>query len=233
MSSHFKGGLDENGNALAPGERRHPGHLEDRGRTRRRPDTPLDGAAAAGGVDRFSPGPGDPCDARLLAATARGDLDAFQAFYERHADRVLAYARRAGRDAVLAQDIAQEVFLAAWNKAATYRPDRGSAPAWLYTLTRNKLVDHWRKAGRDREMDDLDDGRLPHPEHRDRDLDLTLRQALSRVEPDQRQAIEMAFYGSLTYEETAERLALPLGTLKSRIRVGLRALRGMLAPLSP
>jgi RNA polymerase sigma-70 factor (ECF subfamily) len=230
MSSHFKGGIDENGNALAAGERRHPGHPEGGGRTRRRPDTPLDGAAAAGGVDRFSPGPGDPCDARLLAAIARRDLDAFQAFYDRHAGRVLAYARRAGRDAGLAQDITQEVFLAAWTKAATYRPDRGSAPAWLYTLTRNKLVDHWRKAGRDREMDDLDDGRLPHPEPWDRDLDLTLRLALSRVEPDQRQAIEMAFYGSLTYEETAERLELPLGTLKSRIRVGLRALRGMLGP---
>jgi RNA polymerase sigma-70 factor, ECF subfamily len=232
MSSHFKGGLDENGNALAAGERRHSGHSEGGGRPCRRSDPPLDGtAAAAGGVDRLSPGPsGDPCDASLLAATARGDLHAFQAFYERHAGRVLAYARRIGQDPVLAQDVTQEVFLAVWTRAATYRPDRGGAPAWLYTLTRNKLVDHWRKSGKDGQMEALDDGCLPHPEHRDRDLALTLRQALSRVDPDQRWAIEMAYYGGLTYEEAAERLELPLGTLKSRIRVGLRALREVLAP---
>ncbi|HEV2854812.1 MAG TPA: sigma-70 family RNA polymerase sigma factor [Thermoanaerobaculia bacterium] len=175
-----------------------------------------------------TPAIAEPLDEELLAATARGDLDAFQAFYQRYAGRVLAYARRTGRDAALAEDVTQEVFTAVWTRAATFRPDRGDAPAWLYTLTRNKLVDHWRKLGRDREMETIEDLTVPAPVSEDRDLRLTLRQALSRVAPEQREAIEMAYYGGLTYEETAGRLALPVGTLKSRIRVGLRALRTVL-----
>lgn len=170
----------------------------------------------------------EPLDEELLAATARGDLDAFHTFYQRYASRVLAYARRTGRDAALAEDITQEVFTAVWTRAITFRPDRGGAPAWLYTLTRNKLVDHWRRQGRDGEMEALEELALPAAASEDRDLRLTLRQALSRVAPEQREAIEMAYYGGLTYEETAGRLALPVGTLKSRIRVGLRTLKAVL-----
>lgn len=164
-------------------------------------------------------------DETLLAATARGDLDAFHAFYGRHAGRVLAYARRTCRDAALAEDITQEVFTAVWTRAGTFRPDRGGTHAWLYTLTRNKLVDHWRRLGRDCGMDGIDGLEVPAPVSGDRDLRLTLRQALARVPSEQRQAIETAYFGGLTYEETASRLDLPLGTLKSRVRVGLRALR--------
>ena len=170
----------------------------------------------------------EPLDETLLAATARGDLDAFHAFYERHAGRVLAYARRICRDATLAEDVTQEVFTAVWTKAATFRPDRGGTHAWLYTLTRNKLVDHWRKLGRDCDMEGIDDLVIPAPVSGDRDLRLALRQALARVPSEQRQAIETAYFGGLTYEETASRLDLPLGTLKSRIRVGLRALKAAL-----
>ncbi len=170
----------------------------------------------------------EPLDETLLAATARGDFDAFHTFYERYAGRVLAYARRISRDAALAEDITQEVFTAVWTRATTFRPDRGGAPAWLYTLTRNKLVDHWRKLGRDGEMETIEDLTVPAPVSGDRDLRLTLRQALARVPYEQRQAIETAYFGGLTYEETASRLDLPLGTLKSRIRVGLRALRAAL-----
>lgn len=170
----------------------------------------------------------EPLDETLLAATASGDFQAFQAFYERHAGRVLAYARRICRDATLAEDVTQEVFTAVWTKAGTFRPDRGGAHAWLYTLTRNKLVDHWRKLGRDCDMEGIDDLVIPSPVSGDRDLRLTLRQALARVPSEQRQAIETAYFGGLTYEETASRLDLPLGTLKSRIRVGLRALKAAL-----
>lgn len=168
----------------------------------------------------------EPLDETLLAATAQGDFDAFHTFYERYAGRVLAYARRICRgDAALAEDMTQEVFTAVWTRAATFRPDRGGAPAWLYTLTRNKLVDHWRKLGRNGDLETIEDLALPAPVSGDRDLRLTLRQALARVAPEQRQAIETAYFGGLTYEETASRLDLPLGTLKSRIRVGLKALR--------
>lgn len=169
-----------------------------------------------------------PLDETLLAATAGGDLAAFHAFYTRHAGRVLGYARRICRDAALAEDITQEVFTAVWTRAGTFRSDRGGIYAWLYTLTRNKLVDHWRSLGRNGGLEDLDGLALPAPVTGDRDLRIALQKALARVPSEQRRAIETAYFEGLTYEETASRLDLPLGTLKSRIRVGLRALREVL-----
>lgn len=165
-------------------------------------------------------------DATLLAGVARGDLDAFHAFYRRHAGRVLAYARQIGRDRDLAEDAVQEVFVAVWRKARSFNPERGDAAGWLYTMTRNKLIDHWRRAGA-AASESVDVVHLPGREAGG-DLLLTMRQALSRVEPQQRKAIELAYFGGLTYEETARRLALPVGTLKSRIRSGLKAMRSLL-----
>jgi len=169
-------------------------------------------------------------DEELLAEIACGDLAAFHLFYERYAGRIFAYACRLSRDPVLAEDIAQEVFTAVWKRAGTFQPDRGTAAAWLFTLTRNKLVDHWRRTGGGAGQEKLDEPRLPASGDAGGDLGLILRQALARVPPEQRQAIEMAYFNGLTYEETAGRLALPVGTLKSRIRLGLRAMRTVLAP---
>lgn len=174
-----------------------------------------------------------PDDATLLVRVAHGDLEAFHAFYRRHAGRVLAYARQLGRTRATAsgaEDVVQEVFTAVWSKAASYNRDRGDAAGWLYTMTRNKLIDHWRKAGNMAGETVAEPFDVQHLAGRDpgRDLALTMRQALARVEPQQRAAIEMAYFGGLTYEETARRLALPVGTLKSRIRSGLRAMRSLL-----
>jgi RNA polymerase sigma-70 factor, ECF subfamily len=172
-------------------------------------------------TDRF-----EPTDADLLRRTAAGDLDAFHDFYRRNAGRVIAFIRQVSHDPATVEDIAQEVFLTVWRKAGTFKPERGDALGWLYTLTRNKAVDSWRRPER-REVATP----VPHrPERGAGDLPLILRQALARLRPEQRQAIALAYFGDLTYEETASRLALPVGTLKSRIRVGLRAMRELLAP---
>ncbi len=167
-----------------------------------------------------------PSDATLLARIAGGDLEAFQAFYGRHAGRVLAYARHLGHGGDLVEDVVQEVFVAVWRRAASFRPDRGDPAGWLYTITRNKLVDHWRRQGETAELGEVDAGSLAEVEGSD--LRMTMRQALAHVAPDQRRAIEMAYFGGLTYEETARRLDLPVGTLKSRIHSGLKALRTLL-----
>jgi len=164
-------------------------------------------------------------DSVLLERIAGGDIEAFQTFYHRHSGRVLAYARQLGRRPDLAEDVVQEVFVAVWRKAASFQADRGDPCGWLYTITRNKLVDLWRKSGDTEALDGLDLHRLARPEEQGGDLLLTMRQALTQVAPDQRTAIELAYFGGLTYEETAERLRLPLGTLKSRIRSGLKTLR--------
>jgi len=167
-----------------------------------------------------------PNDAVLLGRVAQGDLEAFQVFYGCYAGRVLTYARQLSRGRDLAEDVVQEVFVTVWRRAASFRPDRGDPAGWLYTITRNKLVDHWRKLGDVEEMDELDERSLA--EGGAGDLRLAMRQALSRVSPEQRRAIEMAYFGGLTYEETAKRLQLPVGTLKSRIRSGLKSLRTVL-----
>lgn len=171
----------------------------------------------------------EPRDASLLERVAAGDLEAFHLFYERYAGRVHAYVQQLSRSREGAEDVVQEVFLAVWRKAASFRPERGDAAGWLYTMTRNKLVDGWRRAGQGAEaVEALDFQRLPAERPETTELLLTVRQALARVAPDQRRAIEMAYFGGLTYEETADRLNLPLGTLKSRIRTGLRAMHGVL-----
>ena len=173
--------------------------------------------------------PAGPADEHLLARIARGDVDAFQTFYDRHSSRVVAYACKLARDRHLAEDVAQEVFTSVWTKAASFRPERGDTPGWLYTLTRNKFIDHWRRGPKSAVTEEIDDQRLAAPQGEERDLHLTMRQALAQVSPDQRKAIETAYFGGLTYEETAGELELPVGTLKSRIRLGLRTMRTLLS----
>lgn len=171
--------------------------------------------------------PSASSDVALLGRIAQGDVDAFQAFYGRYAGRILAYSRQLCRGRDVSEDVVQEVFVVVWRRAASFRPDRGDTAGWLYTITRNKLVDHWRRQDATVELDGADDRRLAGVEDGG-DLRLTVRQTLSHVAPDQRRAIEMAYFGGLTYEETAKRLDLPVGTLKSRIRSGLKALRTLL-----
>lgn len=170
----------------------------------------------------------EPSAAGWLAEIARGDTAAFQRLYQSFAPSLLGYMRQLCRDATLAEDLLQEVFVSVWQKAASYRPDRGDVAGWLFTIARHKLIDHWRKTGSSNEAAVIDFEQLPARVERGSDLMLTLRQALEQVPPDQRRAIELAYFGGLTYEETAERLRLPVGTLKSRIRFGLRAMRTLL-----
>jgi len=169
-------------------------------------------------------------DFLLLARIAEGDLEAFQTFYDRYAGRVLAYVRQLSRNRDGAEDVVQEVFVAVWRRAGSFRPERGDPAGWLYTVTRNKLVDLWRRQGETTAgLDDAQPASETAMPAGDRgDLRLTMHQALARVAPEQRRAIEMAYFGGFTYEETAQRLDLPVGTLKSRIRSGLKSLRTVL-----
>lgn len=174
---------------------------------------------------------GTSSDASLLAAIAEGRCEAFQLFYERFGARVLSYARQlVGGHSERAEDLAQEVFLAVWRKAGSFDADRGDAAGWLYTIARNRFLDERRKAARSKEIDgELD---LTHvaevPQGVGAELRVSLEKALSILRDEQRQALELAYFGGLTYEETALRLNLPVGTLKSRIRAALSTLRGFL-----
>jgi RNA polymerase sigma-70 factor (ECF subfamily) len=166
--------------------------------------------------------------ARLISRIAAGDLASFQRFYARHAAGVLAYLRQVVRPAHLAEDLVQEVFVRVWRKAGSFQSERGDAAGWLYTIARHQLIDHWRRSGGKAELADFDFEPVAADSIDRHDLLLTLRKALQQVQPEQRRAIEMAYFGGFTYQETARRLRLPLGTLKSRIRIGLKTLRSVL-----
>ncbi len=167
-------------------------------------------------------------DAALLAGVAGGEREAFRLFYERHAGQVTGYLRRLCGDPELAEEIAQETFLAVWQRAGSYSPALGAPLGWLYTITRNRLVDHWRRrqaipmAGED--LDKM----LATPIQDNAELVLSLNRALECLSVEQRRAVHMAYFGGYTYEETARALELPVGTLKSRIRTALGVLRSRL-----
>jgi RNA polymerase sigma-70 factor (ECF subfamily) len=167
----------------------------------------------------------EPSDEGLLRRISEGDLAAFHLFYQRYSGRILSYARQLShnnRD--FAEDVMQEVFVSVWRRAASYRSERGDPAGWLYTIARNKMVDLWRKQGDGRELAEIEEETL-FSLPGEGDLRLTMKQALAQVSAEQRRAIELAYFGGLTYEETAKRLDLPVGTLKSRIRAGLKSLR--------
>ena len=166
----------------------------------------------------------DDCD--LLAAIGLQNRVAFQAFHERHAGRVQAYVRRLCGDVGMAEEVVQETFISVWQRAGSYRSELGTPLGWLYTITRNKLVDQWRGRAPMMPMDSADlDKMFEAPIQSNAELVLSMDQALHTLSAEQRRAVRMAYFGGLTYEETAKALSLPLGTLKSRIRSALSALR--------
>lgn len=168
-------------------------------------------------------------DARLLALVAEQDPEAFKELYDRYAGRLLAYVRAMGGGRVSAEDVVQEVFVTLWRKAAQYRSGLGSPEAWIFTITRHKVVDIWRSASPVVDLGDLDlEAVMAVEEPVDATLAPSLRKALSRLDPAQREPLLLAYFGGLTYEQTAQRLGVPVGTLKTRIRSSLLQLRTLM-----
>lgn len=164
-------------------------------------------------------------DGALLDAIARGSKAAFQSYYERHAGRLLGYVLRVTKDRSLAEDVVQEVFTAIWQKASSYRAEQGTPLAWMYMIARNKLVDRWRRG-----MPVVSEAERPVLAlvQEDPELAMSLERALEGLSPEQRQAVELSVLGGYTHEEAATELAVPLGTLKSRVRLALRHMRALL-----
>jgi RNA polymerase sigma-70 factor (ECF subfamily) len=173
-----------------------------------------------------------PSDDALLALVARGDEEALAALYDRYSGVAYAIALRVVRDSGLAQDAVQDAFLAAWRTAAGFDPARGTASTWLLTLVHRRAVDIVRREQR-RRTEPLGEGAADAggPVDEDaviRDRRRTVQEALARLPPEQRQALELAYYGGLTQSELADRLGLPLGTVKSRMFAALARLRDLL-----
>jgi RNA polymerase sigma-70 factor, ECF subfamily len=167
-------------------------------------------------------------DEALLALIARADDQALAELYRRFGRLAYGLAFRILRDDALAQDAVQEAFLGVWRAADRFVAERAKPSTWLLTLVHRRAVDLVRREERRRAE--------PLPETEPSDTETadeaelatqrqTLRDALRRLPPEQREAIELAYYGGYTQSELAERLGQPLGTIKSRMFTGLARLR--------
>jgi RNA polymerase sigma-70 factor (ECF subfamily) len=179
--------------------------------------------------------PSPPNDAQLIERMASRDEQALAELYDRYGSLAFAVAYRILDDRGIAQDAVQEAFLSIWKRAASFDSVRGSARAWLLTVVRNAAIDHKRGRHRHRDEEELIDDyayRLTAGDiwedvaaRLDRE---TIRQALQKLPISQRKTLEMAYFGGMTQTEIAAQTGEPLGTVKSRARLGLRHLESLL-----
>jgi RNA polymerase sigma factor (sigma-70 family) len=156
------------------------------------------------------------------------DKAAFAALFRHFAPRVKAFLMKSGADATMAEECAQDVMATLWQKAHLFDPTRASVATWVFTIARNRRIDALRKARRP-EPEELPWGPEPEPDQAEvleaqQDTE-RLGTALAQLPEKQRALIERAFYGDLSHSEIAEETGLPLGTIKSRIRLALERLR--------
>nr|WP_241250413.1 sigma-70 family RNA polymerase sigma factor [Rhodobacter kunshanensis] len=164
----------------------------------------------------------------VLRVRDHQDRAAFAALFRHFAPRVKAFLMKSGADATLAEECAQDVMATLWQKAALFDPSRASVATWVFTIARNRRIDALRKARRP-EPEDLPWGPEPEPDQAEalevqQDTE-RLGVALAQLPEKQRALIERAFYGDLSHSEIAAETGLPLGTIKSRIRLALERLR--------
>jgi RNA polymerase sigma-70 factor (ECF subfamily) len=179
-----------------------------------------------------------PGAAGLLARVAQRDASALGALYDLAGGAVHGVCRRILRDPSDAEEASMDVFLQVWQKASRFDPERGDALTWLLTLARSRAIDRLRARGAARrhetELDERHDAPSsePGPETRSSlaERAALVRGALSELPEEQREVLELAYFEGLTHSEIAERLAQPLGTAKSRIRLALQRLRRTLEP---
>lgn len=164
----------------------------------------------------------------MIAIRDHRDRAAFAAVFEHFAPRVKAFLMKGGAEATMAEECAQEAMITLWNKAALFDPTRASVSTWIFTIARNKKIDMLRKRSRP-EPEELPWGPEPEPMASDvvelQQETNKLAAALADLPSKQREILERAFYGDLTHQELAEETGLPLGTIKSRIRLALERLR--------
>jgi RNA polymerase sigma factor (sigma-70 family) len=177
-------------------------------------------------------------DEAVVAMLARSDESALAELYDRFGRLAYGLALRVLRDEKLAEDAVQEAFLAAWRNADRFMPERGRAGTWLLTLVHRRAVDLVRREDR-RRAEPLREGFEPAAaESAEDDAWLRIERervqlALKRLPDQQREALELAYYGGFTQSELAERLGEPVGTIKSRMFTGLARLRELLAEPRP
>jgi len=180
-------------------------------------------------------------DDELMDRLAARDLGAFEALYDRYGDLVYSVSLRVVGDTYVAEDVTQDVFVRVWRRPEQFDLRRGKFVTWLLSVARNRSIDHRRSQARRlrhaalpsvEEEEDV----LPSEDSRDDPAAATVlsdecaavRAALDVLPPEQKLAIQLAYFGGLTQQEIANKLGQPLGTVKTRIRLGMQKMRGAL-----
>jgi RNA polymerase sigma-70 factor (ECF subfamily) len=175
----------------------------------------------------------DLADEELMQMVRRGDADAFGVVYGRHASSAFSLAYRMMGSRSAAEDVTQEAFLSAWRSGARYDRGRGSVRTWLLGIVHNRAIDAMRR-GKVRDFPRADDEnaaeRLEADERTDSEVARrqeaeTIRAAIETLPSEQSRVIELAYFGGFTHTEIADMIKAPVGTVKGRMRLGLKKLR--------
>lgn len=169
--------------------------------------------------------------ADLLKRVAQGaDAEAFQALFQSYAPRVKSYMIRQGADPNTAEELAQETLLTVWRKAALYSGEKGSATTWIFTIARNLRIDRLRRETPWQELPEGHDEEAssdPHPDEllSEKERSARVKSALAQLPADQHEVVLLSYIDGLSHSEIADRLNLPLGTVKSRMRLAYQKVR--------
>jgi len=185
-----------------------------------------------------SPGPEAPTLSDCIVGIAqRGDRDAFARLFNHFAPRVKSYLIRLGAPPEAAEELAQETLLTVWRRAAAFDPGRAAASTWIFTIARNLRIDLSRRDGRAPQADEPSEvNEAPaRPDEALSALEDKTRigRAIATLSEEQAQVISLAFFADKAHSEIAGELGLPLGTVKSRLRLAMARLRGALAEVAP
>lgn len=172
----------------------------------------------------------------IEAVSLRRDRAAFATLYEHFAPRVKGFMRRSGATESAAEELAQETLLKVWRKADSFDPQSAAATAWIFTIARNLRIDAFRREKRKGEGQAmgvdaefvLDDSPLPDEALSSAQTDARVLKALSSLSEEQRTVVELSFYQEKAHAEIAQQLQIPLGTVKSRLRLAMAKLRSLL-----
>ena len=164
----------------------------------------------------------------IILISTKKDEEAFSNLFSHFAPRIKSFLMKSGADATTAEECAQDTMVTVWHKAYLFDPTRAAASTWIFTIARNKRIDLARRNNRP-EPEDLPWGSDPEPDASDvimmQQETTLLAEAVKNLPLKQRSIVERAFYADLSHQEIAEETGLPLGTIKSRIRLALQRLR--------
>ncbi|MBC7768607.1 MAG: sigma-70 family RNA polymerase sigma factor [Phycisphaerales bacterium] len=170
-------------------------------------------------------------DESLVARVAGGDRAAFAALFDRYAARVKAYLIRLGARGALAEDLAQDAMVAVWRRAASFDPTKAKVSTWMFVIARNAWIDRLRREKVELayrgalDLSEESDDERPDAAVARIETEEQMQAALMLLSPEQRQVVQLSFFEDRPHSEIAQRLSLPLGTVKSRLRLALAKLR--------